>query len=551
MKTLLSSFLIAFVLTSFQGVAQDNPLFRHLPPDATSIFQINVPVLVSKLPLQELAQKMATAPKGKSDRMMAMMQNPLATGINITQDFFIAETDKGSPDSLGYVTIIVHLADSAKFVAFLTRQEPGLRFFSYPNKGRAAGKDQYGAAWDKDIAVITIVKAPGTGDHMASSKGATAQPAAPKKPAPSHAALAAKKSFAALRGFDGSVYTTDPTFKDGFSDDADMHVWMQQGAGISRLMKAAMHKNPMGGSKDMMKAMAMSRPNTHSLIELRFETGKITVKSRTVYPPDTLAFIQKFGGKPLNTDLIASIPKGNLLGMINFHFDPAAFGDLLDKSHSRAKLDSMMASQGMTTNDIINALRGDLLVAAVSPADNPADSSTGKPKQPSVYIALTINDMPSFMKLAGKMNLMKDPAAAGSGATGDSTSADGNPTLLDKAKMGYTLKNNILVISTSKLNADAWFGNTEKRSTDFIPGLVKDNPFSLMLDLKTVMSFVKSMDKGGSSDEKKKKIMQAMDQLDLFTLAGGAVKDGRVESTFELKLTNTSENSLHTLIRMF
>src|SRR5258708_3462951 len=547
MKTLLSSFLIALSFTGLPGFAQDNPLFRHLPPDATSIYQVNVPVLASEIPWQELAQKMATAPKGKSDQMMEMMKNPLLTGIDITKDFFIAATDKGNPDSATYITILAHLADSAKFVAFLSKQEPGLRFFSYPNKGRAAGKDQYGAAWNKDLAVLTIVKPGGTGDQMAPPppKGKTA-PAAPKHPAPSHAALAAKKSFAALKGFEGSVYTTDPVFMAGFSDDADMHLWTQQGAGISMLMKHLMHKAPMG-NKDMMKALAMHQSNAHSLTELRFETGKITVKSLTLYPPDTLGFFKKCGGRPLNTDLVASLPKGNLLAVINFHFDPAALGDMLDMSHSRAKLDSALASKGLATDDIIRAFKGDILLAAVQPTDQPDDSTSGKSKQPSIYIATTINDMPSFMKLAGKMNLMKDPSATSSGATDDSTSA---PTLMDKAKLGYTLKDNILVISTSKQNADAWFSNTEKRSTDFIPALVKDNPFSLLVDLKTVMSFVKGMGNGQTSD-KNKKAFQILDALNLFTLAGGAIKDGKVERTFELQLTNTSENTLRTLIGLF
>lgn len=550
MRTHLSFLLIALSFTSLSVLAQDNPLFRHLPPDATSIYQVNVPALVSKLPWQELAQKIASAPKGKSDKsehMMEMMQNPLATGINITKDFFIAETNKGNADSPAYITILVHLADSAKFVAFLTKQEPGLRFFSYPNKGRAAGKNQYGAAWDKDLAVLTIVKP--AGDHMPPPppKGKTAQPV-PKHPAPNYAALAAKKSFAALRGFEGSVYTTDPVFMTGFSDDADMHAWVQQGAGLSMLMKNLMHKSPMGG-KDMMKAMAMHASNVHSLVTLRFETGKIVVKSQTLYSPDSLALFKKFGGRPLNTDLVSSLPKGNLLAMVNFHFDPAVFGDMLNMSHNRGKIDSALTSKGLTTDDIIHAFKGDFLIAALSPVDNPADSSAGK-KQPSVYFAITINDMPSFMKLAGKTNLMKDSAAAGSGATGDSASADATPTLMEKAKMGYTLKGNTLVISTSKQNADAWFSNTEKRSTDFIPALVKDNPFSLLIDMKTVGAMIQQMSHGQTS-EKDKKIFHAFDVLDQFILAGGAVKDGKVETTFELKLTDTSENSLHTLIKLF
>jgi hypothetical protein len=549
MKTLLSLLLIAISLTSLHSFAQDNPLFRHLPPDATAVFQVNVPALASKLSWQELAQKMSMAPKGKSDRMMDMMKNPLITGIDIAKDFFVAETDKDDPNSATYTTIILHLADSAKFVAFLRKQEPGLRFFNYPNKGRgAAAKDKYGAAWDKDFAVLTIVK-PGAGDQMPPPppKGKTALPA-PKHPAPNYAVLAAKKSFEALKGFEGSVYTSDPVFKAGFSDDADVHMWAPVGMGLTRLMKNLMHKNPGGNAAFSAKAMGLHRSNAHTLTALRFETGKISLKSSTLYPPDSLAFYTKFSSRPLNTDLVTQLPKGKLLAMINLHFDPSAITDMLDMSHSRAKVDSMLATKGLTTDNITRSFKGDILLAVLEPEDQPADSS-GKSKQPSIYIVTTINDLPSFMTFAGKLNLMKDSTASGDSTMAGQGAGQG---LIGKMKMAYTLKDNILVISTSKPMADAWFGSTEKRSTDFIPAQVKDNPFSLFIDLKTVGNFLQDMTKKDQEQPsgKNKKILQVLSAMDTFTLASGAIQDGKVVTTIELRLTDSSENSLNSLLKL-
>src|SRR5258706_2066692 len=163
MKTLLSFVLTVISFTCLHSFAQDNPLFRHLPPDASNIFQINIPAITSKLNWQDLIGKLPMKPKdNKSGHIMEMMKNPFATGINITKDFFVAATDKGNPDSAVYTTILFHLLDSAKFVAFMTRQTPGLRFFSYPNKGRAAGKGKYGAAWNKDFAILTMVQPGGS-----------------------------------------------------------------------------------------------------------------------------------------------------------------------------------------------------------------------------------------------------------------------------------------------------------------------------------------------------------------------------------------------------
>ncbi len=545
MKKHLSFWLLLSSFIGLHSFAQDNPLFRHLPPDAASVYQVNIPALVSKLNWQDLIGKLPMNPKdNKSGHMLEMMKNPFSTGINITKDFFVTETDKGNPDSAAYTTIIFHLADSAKFVAFLSQQEQGLRFFPYPNKGRAAGKDKYGVAWDKEVAVITIIK-PGAGEQLSSSK--SAPQARPRFPAGNYTVLAAKRSFAALKGFDRSVYTTDTEFKAGFSDDADMHMWAPRGAGISMLAKNIMKK---GRGKDpgFSKAMAaVYQSKAHTLTALRFEAGKITIKSTTAYPPDSLAFYAKFAGRPLNTDLVARLPKGDLLAMINLHVDPSAIGEMLDKTKSRAKVDSMLAKKELTVDNIIHSFKGDILLAVVDPADKPADSS-GK-KQPSIYMVTTIDDLSSFKELARKMNLIKDSAAASAEGNMGGDSVKASTILMNKLKMAWTLKDNILVVSFSKQITDGYFSNTDKRSTDFIPSRVKDSPFSLFVDLKTVMGYLQGMNRGEPS-EKDKKMMNVLNKLDAFTFTGGAIQDGKVETYMELKMTGSSENSLRSLIKM-
>lgn len=550
MKKLRFFLLVIISFTSLHSFAQDNPLFRHLPPDANSIYQINVPAITAKLNWMDLVGKFPMNPKAKSGQdMMNIMKNPFATGIDISKDIFIATADKGNPDSAVYTTVLFHLLDSGKFVAYMTQQTPGLRFFSYPNKGRAAGKDKYGAAWDKDFAILTIVQ-PGSGAATPSHSPAAGQKAKPQSPGPNYAVIAAKRSFAALKGFDGSAYTTNEVFKAGFSDDADMHMWAPRGAGIGMLAKNFMNKGK-GHGKDPGFSAAMStlyQSKAYTLTALRFETGKITLKSTTAYPPDSLAFYSKFTGRPLNTDLIARLPKGKLLAMVNIHFDPAAINDVLDKSRMRNKLDSMLAKKGLTTDHIIRAFKGDFLVAVMDPADKPVDSS-GK-KQPSLFLVTTINDMVSFKELADKTQLLMKDTLVTDTTAGGGTTQTVHAGLLGMFKSDYTLQDNILVISGTKKMTDAWFSNTEKRNTDFIPARVKDSPFSLYIDLKNVISTFQDMSKGKELSEKDKKMVDAVDKLDAFTLTGGAIRDGKVETYLELKLSDASANSLNTLIKM-
>jgi hypothetical protein len=544
--------LIVISFLSLDSFAQDNPLFSHLPPEASSVYHINVPALAAKIPWQDLMTKMPMKPKDVShQKMMDIMKNPFATGINITKDFFITETSKSGADSIIIATVIFHLVDSGKFVAFMMKQEPGLRFFNLP-KARTAGKGEYGVAWDKDLAVVTMIKSDTgtfyTNPYPPAPKGKTA-PTPRKHPMGNYAMLAAKKSLAALKGFDNSFFTTDANFKAGFSDDADMQAWAPQGAGLAMLTKSLMHKSPMG-TQGLDKVMNMQKSGIHILTTLRFETGKVVLKSQAVYGADTMAMYSKMIDKPLNTDLIARLPKGKLLGMVNFHFNPGAIGDMIAKSKNREKMDSLLTAKGLTMDDLSHALKGDFLLAGLIPDAQPGESD-GKAGQPTIYLVATINDMAAFTKLAVKIKLMKDPSATSSEGNmgGDSVRVD--QTLLDKLKMAYTIKDNVLVLSTSKTNADGYLNNSEKSSTDFVPSLVKESPFSLLVNFKPVGELLLAMSKGGDANsDKNKKVHQVLDVLDTFIIAGGAVKNGKVETVIELKLTNSSENSLKSLVKL-
>jgi len=524
----LSTLLL--VITALSAFSQTNPLFRHLPPNATQVFHINLPALTSKLSWNDIISNIPPS-KNSNDQMMAMLKDPAQAGIDINQDIFVTQGDKLTKlDSIGFTTILVHLTDSGKFGLLVNLIDKDIRTFRLP-QGRAIGKDKMAIAYDSKLAVITIVSL-GSKPGGETGKRSLDNKKAPVAISPNHTLGAAKRCLAALQGFPSSIYTTDPVFLAGFSDDADFHMWMPQGAGLATLLKNAGKKNQ--GMADALTSNTKTS-QLHVLTALRFDAGKMSMRTTIALPPDSAAFIKKFNTRPLNTDLIARLPGKDLLGMVNMHFDLSVLTDLLDKFNVRKKIDSSLSGQGFTTADIQKAFKGDFLLAAVAPTPIPGDT-TSAAKIPAIYFVTTINDLGSFMKVASKLPLSKDSASGGKGMFG-------------KMKTAYTLKDNILVISSNKLRTDGYFSGTTRRSTELVSDHVANSPVSIVVDIKAVAAYLQGA--GGPPSGKTQQMLHFMQALDRLTIAGGRLVDGTKSETYiELKMADASENSLRSIFKL-
>src|ERR1700733_5273844 len=90
--------LVAALLSigSSTNAQNQNPLFRHLPPDAARIYHINLPAFTAKISWEELASNIpATKGDGKDQQIMDILKDPSKAGVDIHQDIFIAQTGGG------------------------------------------------------------------------------------------------------------------------------------------------------------------------------------------------------------------------------------------------------------------------------------------------------------------------------------------------------------------------------------------------------------------------------------------------------------------------
>jgi len=514
LSCLLAPLLFSTILTAQTA----NPIFRHIPPDAEQVYHINLAALGSKISWDDISGLIPPSKSASDQEMMKYVKDPSLSGIDFHQGFIITSSHLSkSTDSPACITILAQLTDSGKLFSLIRDKEKGLRTFKLPGKGSAAGKDKMAFAWNDKMVVVTIITAPK--QTQQNLKSSTAPSTA------YYTLTAANKSMAALEGFTSSIYTTDATFINGFSDDADFHAWSKPGSFFYQLMEMSRKKNPFGNS---MKNIPKPQTNMHTLTAFRFDVGKITVRTTVMVPPDSSKIFSIFNTRPLNTDLITHLPGRAVLGMFNLHIAPAALNDLLDHYHTRHLVDSMMAHSGLTIEDFTKALKGDFLIAGMEPTEKP---DTGDIK-PNVFFVATIADMGAFMKIVGKLGLNTDSSGG----------------MLGKMKAGFTLRDNILVIGP-KGKTDAFFTTSNPANLSIVDDRVRNNAFSLVLDVKAISGLIAQANHGEPS-KKTQQALHFLSALDRLTYAAGNYQNGQSNYYFELKMTNSSENSLRSLFNL-
>jgi len=180
----------------------------------------------------------------------------------------------------------------------------------------------------------------------------------------------------------------------------------------------------------------------------------------------------------------------------------------------------------LTTNEVLKAFKGDILFAGVQPAKQP---DSGK-ISPNIFFVTTIGDPSIFMKLVSKLKL------------------DSAGNLLGKMKTAYTLKDNILVVGKTKELTDGYFSNSATKSTDLVNERVRTNMFSLVVDVKAIIAFIQSGN--ANPTPKTQQALHFLNALDRLTYTAGGMQNGRLESYFELKMADASENSLRSIFKL-
>jgi len=130
-KTILLLALLPAIAFSHAKAQTANPLFHHIPSDADQVYHVSLATLGPKVDWQTLSSLMKGRNLGKTKMPFDIMK-ALNSGVDFHQDVIIARSNVYHADSTRYTTIIVHLTDSGKFVAFIQSAGSDMHFHQMP-----------------------------------------------------------------------------------------------------------------------------------------------------------------------------------------------------------------------------------------------------------------------------------------------------------------------------------------------------------------------------------------------------------------------------------
>jgi hypothetical protein len=515
-RPVLLAFLCISTLVTNAQTATDNPLFRHIPADAEKIYHINYTALNSKIDWKVLG---STAPQNENNAwFVSLISNPGAAGIDVHPGFVVSESNILAPDSPRYTTVILALSDSVKFLQMFRAKDKG-NYTIVPGKIRTAREGfRTVYCWNDKWMVSIFVKAP---------KNKTVTGDAERR----YYQAALRKCQAAFNGSGATPFMTNPEFIKGFSDDADMQLWNQYGSGFGamsdamRMAKAPVHKN------FITMAERMKHSHSHNLGTVRFDNGLISFRSRTFYDS---TFNGDLPQRPLNTDLIDRLPQGNLLGLAALHFDLAAWLNMA-QTQSKGKIvhtfDSLLAKKGLTTKDLLAAFKGDLVFAVIdSGKPIPAtDTTPVKPGKPNVFVVVPVNDVAAFAKVATVLQ-KKDTAAS-------------------KKQLAHVFRNNTLVLASSQQAANDYFDKTGRGPSRLVSDELRAAPLAVAVDIKAINTWLQPMF-GENAPAKTKQMQVLLSLFDQLIFTTGKTHGHELETLFEIKMANTEQNSLVTIMQL-
>jgi uncharacterized protein DUF4836 len=525
MKNIL--LLVLSLCTAGMLRAQPGSLLTHIPSDAEQVIQVNLASLAPKIDWSSVMKLSQGHKLGKTNPMdPTYMPMILNSGIDLQHDIVIALS---KDDSLKYTTILVHLTDSGKFAATLRAHLQDARPLHLEgSKDRMIAVKNNVCGWNDHIAVLVVTKKVKPETSPA--------PAAPR----SYGHLG-RRCLVALRGVStGTPFTTNPTVLSILADDADIHFWSRHGAGMDDITKL-LGKNPAAAQLGGMAQMVAKPHQDPSISSLRFEPGKIVFSSLKLVTPAEEDFIRRLAGHGLSPDLETAVPAGPLLGAVAIHYDMAVAADTIHKIPAIAMVESKLKEKGLSVDDFIHALKGDILVLAYAPENKKTDTGAGK--KPSIFVLAALNDKSAFNKIAPVLKMSDADAAA----------ADPNA---DTAHHGlvpfYSIKGDLVVLGSDRRQVNTFFTRPAAGTSPaaaLLTNRANNSSFTLGIDMQNLARFAAvMMTKGDTIKAKDQKVLDALSKIDGLLFSTGAVRDNAMESYFEVRMTDQDKNALASLL---
>ena len=159
MEKVLSFFCATFIVGVITASGQPGSLISHIPDDATAVYEINIPLITTKVSWQEMIKNFPNKKRDTANaQMMEMLKDPSLAGVDINQDIIDAKSGNALSDSATYTTVIGHISDAEKFGEAFLKSKPGLKIIVTADKYRQITGDNGSVSWNNIFFVAVSAK---------------------------------------------------------------------------------------------------------------------------------------------------------------------------------------------------------------------------------------------------------------------------------------------------------------------------------------------------------------------------------------------------------
>jgi len=505
--------LLLTCFVTFDIFSQTNAVLNYLPEDAKRIIKINPGSLGQKIKWEDLLKYkifqdlMKELPEEGKD----FLKNPAQTGIDLGRGFFLVVS--GNKNNKKPVTILYGIPkDTVQFASMAKKLNSGKQAVKIGN-GKLIIDNNTALAWNREIIILTGNDSKEDTANQTAKAKASAELMKTKQLTEKCKTLLNKRKIA----------FSNEQFLWLLKEDGDLLLWIDNTAQLKK-------NNKIPASFGMLNNSFMRKGNYTSGI-IKFENGKVVAQMKQYISATLDSIYKKYPLKNINTELLKKLPAGHPIFLCSLSFSPEMIKENLVKSGADKLIDSM-SKQTVKIEDILPAIKGDVLLALMKVDEVGEDDSLAKAMNGiELFVSGSINDKEKFKNLAALLQNNKPDSAKNN--------------LPKKPKPLIFSNDSFFVVSLSQMAGQKFLGSAgNNEAIEKIIEPYKNNPSAFIIDLRTIFAFAVQPMLKNKSEEEAKQASEVLGMFDKLVSYGGQHENNFLSSTVELSLTNKDENSL-------
>lgn len=519
---------------------------RYIPADATVVAGVNLKALGkkiawSKIVGSDLLDKLEEKAKENGGNSQAVKDLEKA-GIQVASTIYVYV--KNSATTGNRAVAVIPLKDRDEWAAYVKKTFPQAQARAAGERTEARLSPDLYAGWDKEVLLLMNTTNTNYNPYDANAINDTSF----SSPMPSDEVggdklddtrLVAEMQTAFSVKKDASI-VADKRFKKLEGDGHDVSVFVNYEALMSGMS---------GGDMGMMTAMyANLYKGTAATAGFDFEKGKITGEAHYYTPENMKEAYKGMGNDDVDDALLDRVPTKNLAGLFAWNLSPKSLQAVLEKMGLIGMMNMGLASQGLSFDDISEALAGDMVVAVNNlrvntVTDTPmfegeqmGEAYTSKKPDADYLFVMKVGKREKFDKLLAWGVKQQALIAAGTGTY----SIGGSTTLM--------IDKDLAVVARDATQARAYLDKklADGKLPEVARKAVDGHPMGFYMDVQTMLGNLGA----AAFDKPKDAAMVAEIKKTFANLAmhSTGFKGDAFQYEMEMNMTNANENSLVQLI---